>query len=209
MWRSSNPKPKMINWDVVYVRPDIEQKWRQFEYTLIPFKLADGSSIEIAKQFLSDAGRLGNPDRFFINGEEIQAAKTEEEQQALIQKLLNIAGGDKELVKQWTLIWNHRCKLVFANEISERFVQEFQLKPIINRDSLTKVIVSLDTGESKLHFQMEGRIKYATDPDEEIKNVDVTFSARMCYEAKEDSLEENLEFVAFKIPVLVSDEGKS
>ena len=81
-------------------------------YTIQNIVLANGTELEIAKNFLSDIARSGEPDQFFIDHKEITPLpKTEQQKVDLLAMLVEIADGDKGKVRNWTELWNYRLKI--------------------------------------------------------------------------------------------------
>ncbi len=132
------------------------------EINLYDLDQADHVRLNVAKHFLSDIERSGEPDRFLIDGEEVvPPPKTEEQKKELLIKILQIAQGDQKKVEKWTEIWNYRLKIDILNGVIEDFRNKFSLNPIFGRDSYQSVVISLDTQKNSLSCKVEGKIEKA------------------------------------------------
>lgn len=175
-----------------------------FDGTSRPYPMTfievDGKEIEVAKTFLTDIERSGEPDQFFINEEEISPPpKTDAQKQDLLRKMLQIAGGDAEKVTRWTEIWNYRVKIDLQNSVMEEFQRQFKLSPVFGRNGLSNVKISLNTETEKLECIVEGVIENAMDDDlalemPEIREVNYSFSAIFVFEHSDRVIEKAVRF---------------
>jgi len=165
-------------------------------YPLTQFDLNDGTKLEITRTFLSDIERIGDPDQFFINGEEISPApKTDAQKKALLNKLLHIAKGNPNTVKRWTEIWNYRIKVDLVNTMMEEFRSQFKLNPMIaRRGGFSEVVISLDTERQILTCRIQGKVSHATNEDTDIVDVNIPFQALFTFDIKRNSVEKQIEF---------------
>lgn len=164
-------------------------------YPMIKVKLKDGSELEVAKTFLSDVERSGEPDQFFIDGMEITPPpKSEEQKLALLEQLLVIAKGDRKKVSHWTELWNYRLKVNLVSDIMEEFGENYGLNPVFGRNGFGKVVLALDTIKGKISCHVEGNIDNATDEDLDTHSMKVRYTADFSYDPEDRWVETHVKF---------------
>lgn len=164
-------------------------------YPMIRVKLKDESELDVAKTFLSDVERSGEPDQFFIDGIEIKPPpKTEEQKLALLEQLLLIAKGDRQKVSHWTELWNYRLKVNLVNEIMEEFKEKYNLNPVFGRNGFGKVVLALDTQRGVMTCHVEGNIDNATDEDLDTHSMKVRYTADFSYDPQDKWVETRVMF---------------
>lgn len=219
IFRSSNPQIQpvvqerqggMVVYEEITVEDEKETVWVEKEryqdvfpmlnqstnpYPMVTVNLRDQSKIQVAKTFLTDVERSGQPDQFFIDLLEIQPApKTPEDKLQLLEKMLEISNGDREKVSRWTQLWNYRLKAHLVNDVMENFKREYNLNPVFARDGFKKVVLSLDTKKEVLTCRVEGKIDHATDADLNVHPCKLSYAANFSYAEQDESVKIQINF---------------
>ncbi|MBX7065912.1 MAG: hypothetical protein K1X28_01655 [Parachlamydiales bacterium] len=168
-------------------------------YSSVIVVLKDGSKLEVAKTFLTDAersGRDGMPDQIVIDGVEIKPPpRTDEQKLVLLERLLEIAGGDRSKVTRWTQLCNFRLKASIGDLVLQDYKKKYGTNALIRQDLMGKandyhkVVVSLDTKKGALSCEVEGVIRFDNNDDGDIREVDVPFKGLFKYEIDEEGQE--------------------
>lgn len=154
------------------------------------FRLSTKLSLPIPSNFLRDMGRIGDPDQFILDGEEISPApRSLVQQRQLVQKLYDASQRNPGRVQIWTQIWNYRLKMILIEEVMRLFEDQYQLKPIIGRKLFDLVITALDTNEGVVSCVLRGKVEYALKDRPELElpeiiNWKCSYSGCLSYDMK-------------------------
>ncbi|PIS02970.1 MAG: hypothetical protein COT85_02770 [Chlamydiae bacterium CG10_big_fil_rev_8_21_14_0_10_42_34] len=168
-------------------------------YPTSELKLSDGSEISVAKTWITDIARIGNPDEFYIDDFKVETPpKTEEEIQSLLAKLLETAKGNKDLVRTWTEIWSYRPKMTLVSELMSQFKDYHDLLPVLGKD-FERVVIrlkSIKEDEFLLTCEIEGTIKYATSEDVDIVEFKkpINYKGQLTYHSKIEEVKNQILF---------------
>jgi hypothetical protein len=160
---------------------------------LAEFTLSDGTKIKVSRVFLAEITRIGQPDQFWIDEEQISVPPETDDapedpkelwKKNLLEKMLKIAGNDRNRVTLWTQVWNFGHKMELTKDVIELVKEKYECEHVIlPREGAYEVSnILLDTKTDRISVNLKGKVSYTKDINDINNLIPIAFEASLTYQ---------------------------